>query len=197
MTIPPPPTEPPAPPITDAMRARARANPGKWMYEIDPAFDPNGAVPPWGIKGGWEVDQRGDLVRWVRNPNYRPSPRTLGMYQPENPAEAALQNAATGYGPEEALLTALLDTPLAVLAHPQRPGLYVEPDPDSRGVVTAYTSPRRLPTDWPGYQLITGRQLAAELPGGLLRLNPTARPSVTLPLDEVGAAGTSAEDRPS
>ncbi|MFD9593960.1 hypothetical protein ACFWA9_14530 [Kitasatospora sp. NPDC059973] len=44
------------------------------MYETDPAFDPAGAVPPWGIKGGWEVDQRGDLVRWMPDPNYRPSP---------------------------------------------------------------------------------------------------------------------------
>ncbi|MFH8387920.1 type VII secretion system-associated protein [Kitasatospora sp. NPDC018058] len=183
----PQPAGPPAPPITDALRQRALSAPGKWIYEIDPAFDPNGQVPLYGILGWWEVGPFGDLD-WTGNPDYRPSPKALGMYQPENDAEAALQAAATGHGPEDDLLAALRDTALAVLAHPQSSGLYVEPHPETAGVVTAYTSPSRLPTDWPGYRLLTGRQIAAEVPGGLLRLNPTARPSVTVPLDDIAAS---------
>ncbi len=29
------------------------------MYAIDPYFDPNGPVPPYGIVGGWSVDSFG------------------------------------------------------------------------------------------------------------------------------------------
>ncbi|MFD5615136.1 type VII secretion system-associated protein [Kitasatospora sp. NPDC127060] len=182
-----PPAGPPAPPITDALRQRALASPGKWIYEIDPAFNPDGHVPLHGILGWWQVGPFCD-IEWTGNPDYRPSPQALGMYKPQNVAEAALQAAATGHAGENDLLTALRDTPLAVLAHPQHPGLYTEPHPEAAGVITAYTSPARLPSDWPGYRLLTGRQIAAEVPGGLLRLNPTARPSATLPLDDIALA---------
>jgi hypothetical protein len=175
----------PDPPITDALRAKARTRPGSWMYEIDPACDPAGEVPPFAIIGGWQIDHQGVPVRYWHNPEYRPSPRALGMPAPENAAEAALQSAATGHGTERDLLRALVDASLAVFAHPQYPGLYVEPGPQGVGVVTGYTSPSRMPSDWPGCRQLTARQLAQEAPGALLRLNPTARPSVTIPLDDI------------
>ena len=39
--------------------AEASRNPGGHVYEIDPRFDQDGAVPPHAIKGAWVVDDDG------------------------------------------------------------------------------------------------------------------------------------------
>ena len=58
---------------TPAARAEAKLNPGGWVYAIDGRFDPNGAVPPEGIKGAWKVDEWGEIVgEFLPNPRYRP-----------------------------------------------------------------------------------------------------------------------------
>ncbi|MFJ1752749.1 type VII secretion system-associated protein [Kitasatospora sp. NPDC088134] len=176
------------PPITDELRARARQSPGMWLYEVDPAFDPAGEVPRYGIIGAWQVDERGNPARYWRNPDYRKSPRALGMPTPAGPAEAALQNAATGYGTEDELLRVLRDAPLTVRASPDAPGLHVQQgrtDP----VVIAFTSPAHAPADWPGHRELTGRQLAAEAPDAAIWLNPGIRPTVTIPPGALHDAG--------
>lgn len=62
------------PQITDELRAEARNKPNSWFYAIDPAFDPNGEVPPEGIIGAWHSDESGELSEeFTPNPNYRPS----------------------------------------------------------------------------------------------------------------------------
>ena len=44
------------------------------MYEIDPRFDPNGAVPPEGIKGAWTVGDDGvPTGEYQANPRYKPT----------------------------------------------------------------------------------------------------------------------------
>jgi hypothetical protein len=58
---------------TPEARAEAKLNPGGWVYAIDDRYDPNGAVPPEGIKGAWQVDDRGDIVgAFIPNPRYSP-----------------------------------------------------------------------------------------------------------------------------
>jgi hypothetical protein len=55
--------------------AQAATTPGGWVYEIDGAqvSDPNGAVPPEAIKGGWAVGDDGKPTgEYQANPNYRP-----------------------------------------------------------------------------------------------------------------------------
>ena len=55
----------------EALLAEARSKPNGWVYEIDPRFDPNGAVPPEGIKGAWEVGSDGlPTGEYQANPNY-------------------------------------------------------------------------------------------------------------------------------
>jgi hypothetical protein len=50
--------------------------PGGWVYEIDPAFDPNGAVPGTAIKGAWRVGDDGVLTgAYQANPTYQPTAR--------------------------------------------------------------------------------------------------------------------------
>lgn len=54
--------------------ARARANPGTWVYETDPGHDPDGDVPPEAIRGAWPVDDAGGISgRFVPNPNHHPA----------------------------------------------------------------------------------------------------------------------------
>ena len=66
-------TERGAPPITEELRAQARANPGGWLYAIAPGYDPDGAVPPEGIVGAWQIDDGGEIVgEFQHNPNHRP-----------------------------------------------------------------------------------------------------------------------------
>ncbi|MEU8686604.1 hypothetical protein [Streptomyces sp. NPDC048611] len=69
----PPSPAPAVPPVTEALRAQAAQQRGGYVYAIDPHFDPNGAVPPHGIIGGWSVDSSGRLVSFTHNPNYRKS----------------------------------------------------------------------------------------------------------------------------
>ncbi|MFJ3794084.1 type VII secretion system-associated protein [Kitasatospora sp. NPDC090091] len=173
------------PPVTDALRAEARRRRGGWIYSIDPAYDPNGEVPNYAVIGGWQVDANGALVRFLHNPNYRPSPQSRGWARPETAAEEALQWAATGYCDEARLKGALLDADLLVFAAPGPLNLHVVPGPEGRSVLEACTSERHLPAHWPGFTRLTGRQLT-ELTHGLdLRVNPGSTPSVTLPLDDL------------
>ncbi|BES72836.1 hypothetical protein RE428_38540 [Marinobacter nanhaiticus D15-8W] len=50
----------------------AKKQPNGWVYEIDARYDPDGLVPPEGIKGGWKVDEHGELTgEYKANPRYR------------------------------------------------------------------------------------------------------------------------------
>jgi hypothetical protein len=57
--------------------AEARTKPGGWVYEIDPAYapdGPDGAVPPEGVKGGWKIGDDGQPTgEYQRNDRYRPA----------------------------------------------------------------------------------------------------------------------------
>jgi hypothetical protein len=62
------------PPITADMVAEARTRPGQWLYVVDPAFDAGGEVPGWAVRGGFRVDEWGQLAEYTVNPGYRPHP---------------------------------------------------------------------------------------------------------------------------
>ncbi|MCX4750426.1 type VII secretion system-associated protein [Kitasatospora sp. NBC_01287] len=179
----PQPEQRPEPPLSEAMRAAARSRPGSWLYATDPAFGPDEQVPPFGIIGGWQVDAHGEIAGFWHNPKYRPSPQSLGLPVPRSAAEAALQLAATGYGDSAQLLAALAQAPLLLLARPEDTSLYVE-----NGVVDACTSRELVPTTWPGWREVTGRQLASALPAGGVRLNPGSSVCVTIPLADLAEA---------
>jgi hypothetical protein len=59
--------------FSEAFLAEARRHPGGWLYEIDPKFDPQGAVPPSGIIGAWKIGDDGvPTGEFQANQNYRP-----------------------------------------------------------------------------------------------------------------------------
>ncbi|WP_438490799.1 type VII secretion system-associated protein [Streptomyces sp. S186] len=174
------------PPVTEALRAQAARQRDGYVYAIDPYFDPNGAVPPYGIVGGWSVNSSGQLVSFTHNPNYRPSPVALEFPPPVTALDGALQRAVTGYGSEQELLTAFRDATLILFAQEGQTGLYTVVEDDGSRYIPAFTHPTHAPDTWHQWQQITGHHLAAT--GLPVRLNPGHRISLTIP----GKAGNQA-----
>ncbi len=181
------------PPLTPALRAGARRSPKTWLYVIDPAFDPDGEVPPHGVVGAWWVNGRGQISgEFRRNPGYRPSPRALELERPADPLDDLLQRAATGHASDAELVGALLDAELFVFAREDRPGrLYSVEGHEGRRLLQAFTSEARLPAEWARWEKVTGRGLAPALAGPDLELNPGGPVSVRIPGEaRIAAAGS-------
>ncbi|MER5888806.1 type VII secretion system-associated protein [Streptomyces sp. NPDC001941] len=176
----------PEPPLTEELRARARQAPGTWLYSIDPMYDPAGEVPPFAIAGAWQVDDRGEPGPFRHNPDYRPSPVTLGLPRPTDAVDAALQLAATGHGPEANVVRALAT---ATVYLPQEgPDLAVYTDEQGR-FVPVLTDPAHAPATVPGLREVACADLLRLLPDDLLlKLNPGSRVSVRIPVPDVRAA---------
>jgi hypothetical protein len=179
----------PPPEITDELREQARRSPGGWVYALDPEVDPDGRVPGWAVRGGFRVDDRGELTGEYRaNPKYRPSPKALGLPAPANALEDALQRAATHTGPQDALLDAIVESELILFARePGSSELYVTRTEAGETVLQAFTSDAALPSGWSSWQRATGRDLAGVLAGKRLQLNPGSAVTATIPGDDVAA----------
>ena len=179
----------PPPEITEELREQASRRPGGWVYAVDPAVDPDGRVPGWAVRGGFRVDDRGELTGEYRaNPNYRPSPPALGLPEPANALEDALQRAATHTGSQEALLDAIVDGELILFAQESGSAeLFVTRTDAGDPVLQAFTSDAALPNGWSTWQRATGRQLAPALVGKQLQLNPGGPVTATVPGDDVAA----------
>ncbi|MFB7899638.1 type VII secretion system-associated protein [Streptomyces xiamenensis] len=167
------------PPISDAMRAQAAKAPGSWVYAVDPYFNPNGRVPPYGIIGAWEVDDHGNITDNFRlNPKYRPSPRARGMEEPTDHLDSMIQLASTGYASDLELQNALTNSIVYVI--PERfalnsPGVQDE----DRPFVGIYTSPRHAPNTVPEVQRILLQDVVRNLPdNAIIKLNPHSSVSV-------------------
>jgi hypothetical protein len=169
--------------VTDAVRAQARRRPGGWVYAVDPAFDPDGSVPPYAIVGAWKVDDRGELTgEFEPNDTYRPTPLALGLPAPTDPVDRAVQLAATGHGSEDELVDAVLAA-----------DLWVRAGPGDGGDVVAFTAEAHLPdlTGADRWTQLPGDEVARSVPaGGHLALNPGGPASVRIPAASLhGRAG--------
>jgi hypothetical protein len=61
------------------LQQEAVKNAGGWVYDIDPAFDRTGSVPPEHMIGAWRIEDTGlPTDEFVVNPHYRPSSPTPG-----------------------------------------------------------------------------------------------------------------------
>ncbi|GAA2832221.1 hypothetical protein GCM10010441_66040 [Kitasatospora paracochleata] len=169
------------PPLTYAQRVRARTRPGGWIVVPDPAFAED-SCPAYGEVGRWQVDHQGVPVRYLPNSDHLPSPLALGMREPENAVEAAVQRFAAEHLAKEDLLPVLLDAPLTVRVAAEAPGLYLEANRYGGGEVSAYTSGSLVPAGWSEHRVLTGRQIAAMAPGAVLALNPGQEPDASVGL---------------
>jgi hypothetical protein len=106
----------PVPPVQ--VVEAARMAPDHYIGFYDSTWSGEGQPPDWTSSGQWRTDENGIIVDWEENEDYRPSPRALGWLEPIGAIDAAVQLAATGYGPAEAVLEAFRDAELAVYLEP-------------------------------------------------------------------------------
>nr|WSX47978.1 type VII secretion system-associated protein [Streptomyces sp. NBC_00974] len=163
------------PPVPEDIREAARQAPEHWLAVIDPAWDGEEAPPVWAVRGQWRSDEAGEVVEWQENPEYRPSPESLGWPAPTDALDAAVQLSATGYAPADAVSAALARASLAV--HTTADGRPVTAAaPDGTPVVAVYSATPYLEVAGRfAYQVLPLAELAELLPTGHeLYVNPTA-----------------------
>jgi hypothetical protein len=169
------------PPVTEAARREAAARPGSWVYAIDPFFDSRERIPPYGIIGAWKVDDLGHITdEFKRNPNYRPSPSSLGMPDPTDAVDYVIQLAATGYTDDAAVRNALLEATLFLV-----PGAEAVRN-ESQEIILAYTNTRHAPRSAPDLKSIQFKDLLSRLPRhAVLKLNNEGPASVQIPVADL------------
>lgn len=183
------------PPITDEMRASARANPNSWLYVLDPEMVGEGGtpitddVPQWAIVGAYPVDGFGEIEdRFSPNDTYRPSPTALGWPEPLSQLERIIQLTKTGHRATSDLTAGVLDATL--LVYDPDDGTWdgteltalVDP-PSGRLVIPACTSVERVPSDWPAWRPMRGADIVPLLRGYPLAINPDGPVSAILPCE--------------
>lgn len=132
------------PPVPDHVREAARSAPDHWFGMVDPAWSGEGAPPVWAVAGQWRSDLRGEVVEWRDNEEYRPSPAALGWPDPKDRVDAAVQLAATGYGPADAVTRELATAEVAVFVAPGGRLLSAVAPDDESAVVPVFTCPDYL-----------------------------------------------------
>ncbi|MDP4506028.1 type VII secretion system-associated protein [Nonomuraea turcica] len=163
------------PPISDELRAAARANPGRWLYVIDEYFDPDGEVPPFGVAGAWQVDERGQIAEFRPNPHYRPSPLTLGYPEPTDELDAAIQFGSTGYLDDARIAPLFMDADvLTGIGEDDRVPLFGDHGDRAAHVYSARAHlPATLPDGVRGWRDIRGGELVTLLPADVgVAINP-------------------------
>jgi hypothetical protein len=174
------------PPVPDSIREAARLAPDHWLGMIDPAWAGEGEPPPWAMLGRWRSSTEGEIVEWRDNEEYRPSPAALGWPEPADEVDAAVQLAATGYGPGEAVTETLAALPeAAVFVTPEGDPLPATAPDGTTRVVPVFTSPVYLHAAGRlAFELMSVRELFDRLPvDHLLYLNPSAPVSMTVDTD--------------
>lgn len=173
------------PDITPEMRASAKSNPNTWLYVIDPLFESEADVPPWGVVGAYPVDARGEIEdAFQPNDRYRPSPQALRMPAPASPVDELLQLIRTGHRDVTKLPPLLLEATLLLYARsPQEYDVVGFPDAQGRVFVPVCTADEHVPAAWPGWRLVTGREIGPLLNGYPLLVNPIGPLSAIVPAE--------------
>lgn len=178
------------PPVTDALRAEARANPGAWVYAIDPGFDGQTEVPPQGIVGAWRADEKGELTDdFTPNPRYLPTPQARGWAEPLSKLERVLQLVLSGYLPEPQLVQEFASAEVFVFDGPDG-ALFLAPAQDAGRLVYAYTDAQKAAASgYADHRAVAGSDLAAAIPGDArIALNPGSAVSAIIRPAEVPRA---------
>jgi len=145
-----------------------------------------GPPPGWAVIGQWRSGADGEIVEWQDNEEYRPSSAALGWPEPADDVDAALQLAATGNGPGEAVPEALAELPeAAVFVTPGGDPLTATAPDGETPVVSLFTSPVYLHTAGRlAFELMSIPEEINQLPEGhVLYLNPSGPVSMTVETD--------------
>ncbi|AEW92802.1 MULTISPECIES: type VII secretion system-associated protein [Streptomycetaceae] len=184
------------PPVPDHIREAARQAPDHWFGLVDPTWSGEGTPPEWAMVGQWRSDLDGEIVEWRDNEEYRPSPKALGWPDPTDPVDAAVQLAATGYGPAEAVTQALATAEVAVFRAPGGGLLCAVAPDDETPIVPVFSSPEHLHAAGRlSFTPIQATDLLDQLPEGhLIYLNASGPVSMTVEPDVLREAVSAAAD---
>lgn len=186
------------PPVPDVIREAARLAPDHWLGQVDPTWVGDGTPPDWALMGEWRSGPDGEVGEWRANEEYRPSPWALGLPEPTDDLDAAVQLAATGYGPVEDVARQLASAEVAVLS-----GSDGEPlatlTADGIPVVPVFTAPEQLlAVGRLAFAVLPVAELLEDLPEDhRLYINPTGPVSMAVDteavLDALDALAAAAE----
>ncbi|MGK4907055.1 type VII secretion system-associated protein [Streptomyces albus] len=179
------------PPVPEEIREAGRLAPDHWLGMVDPTWQGEGPPPAWALVGQWRSSPEGEIVEWQDNEEYQPSPKALGWPEPADDVDAAVQLAATGYGPGENVTTALAALEeVAVFVTPDGDPLPATAPDGETAVVPVFTSPVYLHTSGRlAFALHPVRKVLDQLPEGhLIYLNPSAPVSMTVETDALREA---------
>jgi hypothetical protein len=169
----------PAPALTEELRAQARKAPGNWLYSIDQAYDPDDGVPPYAIVGAWPVDEHGKPGEFAHNPNYLPSPMSLGLPEPTDLVDAAMQMAATGHQPQGVVIEALESATLYLV--PTEDGGLTAYEDEEGSFVPLLTDTWHAPATAPRLRQVGWPELLDVLPDDMaVKINPGSPVSVRI-----------------
>lgn len=183
-------TSPTTPPLTDALRAEARANPGAWIYAVDPGYDGQADVPPQGVVGAWQSDEKGELSGdFTPNPRYLPTPQARGWDEPVTPLERVLQLVLSGYLPDAELGRVFASAEVFIFSGPDG-GIFLAPAQDGGQLVYAYSDAvKAAASGYAEHRALTGSELAASLPAGArIAVNAGSHVSAIIEPGDVTAA---------
>ncbi|MFF3249318.1 type VII secretion system-associated protein [Streptomyces sp. NPDC002870] len=177
------PDEVPDPP--EEIARAARLAPEHYFYMHDPNWSGEGVPPPFATVGRWRSDDKGEIVDWEDYRDYRPSAQALGWEEPADETDAAVHAAVTGYGPAEAVASALVTAHLEVfLDDGGRPSR--SEGPEGTTAIPVFTlTPSLADADLPPHRHIAVPELIEELEDGeeVLYLSPTSPVSAAVPPD--------------
>ncbi|MEI7031670.1 type VII secretion system-associated protein [Streptomyces pratensis] len=181
----------PAPPAD--IVAAARRAPGHWLSVTDRHWlgeSDDEPAPPWAVLGRWRSDERGGIVAWEANADYRPSPAALGWAPPVSDADAAVHLAATGYGPDADVAEALAEagTVAVCVAEDGQPAWTRAPG-GTQAVPVFPASPQARADRLPAHVMMRLPELLHRLPPGrdVLFLSPSAPAALLVRADEIRA----------
>ncbi|GHF63774.1 hypothetical protein GCM10018790_47110 [Kitasatospora xanthocidica] len=171
----------PAPPVPERILAAAKAAPGQWIGLVDPYWRGEGEPPDWAVIGRWRAGEDGSVEEFAENGEYRPSPLAREWPAPTDPVDAAVQLAATGYGPAEDVYRALAAARFAVLLDGSG-GVGGFGLPDGAPAVVVYSARSWLEAAGnPDHAVIGPGTLLERLPPGLgIVVNPGAPAAMRL-----------------
>ncbi|MFF3243772.1 type VII secretion system-associated protein [Streptomyces sp. NPDC002870] len=177
------------PPPPPELVAAARLAPDHWFSVPDSAWEGEGVPPGWAVLGRWRSNDKGEIVEWEDNEDYRPSPGALGWSEPADAVDTAVQRAATGYGPEHDVALALADAAeVAVIQGPDGPAVIEAPD--GTRVVPIFTVSSQLAgVELPPHKTMSVAELLFQVPDEveLFYLSPSAPVSIIVEVHTVMA----------
>jgi hypothetical protein len=173
--------------------AAARTAPDHWLSVTDRHWlgeSDDEPAPPWAVLGRWRSDSHGRIVTWEPNPDYRPSPAARGWAPPVSDADAAVQLAATGYGPQADVAEALAEAAAVAVCVTEDGEPAWTRVPGGTHAVPVFPESPRAPADrLPAHVMMTLPELLGRLPPGrdVMFLSPSAPAALLVRADELRA----------